>query len=131
MALQSLGYEIAAVMPAVRAEGLDVSLITIQQADGTLDAAGAPSGNYVNVAGLVLLKCQAAPPSMARIQATEVKALAEITALQLKHVLMDGCYPQIQANMRAVLNGVAHDIMGAESDSQAQMTRLTLRLVQV
>lgn len=129
--LQSLQYEIAAVMQAVRAEGLDVSLITIQQADGGYDAAGAPDGGYTDIPGLVLLKCQAAPPSNSSIRATEAKTLAEIMALQLKHVLLDSYYPQIAANMRAVLNGVAHDILGAESDSQSQMTRLMLQLVQV
>lgn len=131
MALQTLQADIQAVMQSVRGEGLDVGVITIQQADGNYDAAGAPSGVYINVPGLVGLRCQAAPPSNARIQATEVKALAEIASLQIKHVLLDGYYPQIAANMRGVLNGTPHDILGAEADSQAQMTRLMLRLVQV
>lgn len=122
---------VARVMPAAIATGLAVSTITIQKPSGNYDPAGAPDGTFVDVAGLVGLKCMAAPPSLAKIQATEMKALAEIASMELKHVWLEAYYPQIESDWRAVLDAVVYDILGSEWDSQSQMTRMTLRLVQV
>lgn len=134
---QGLQYEIMRVMPEAAKMGRFESLCTIQAPDGSLGASGFPSGAYVNVAGLVGIACQDAPPSLARIQATEAKSLAEILALNMRHVLLDGYYPTISKNTewRAVITAAdgstvtVYDIMGAESDSQAQLTRLEVRLV--
>lgn len=124
-------------MPEAATMGRFESLCTIQAPDGLFGPSGAPSGNYANVAGLIAIACQDEAPSMARIQATEVKALAEIMALNLRHVLLDGYYPTIAQNTqwRATItaaDGVTvttYDILGAESDSQGQMTRMQVRLV--
>lgn len=113
------------------------SLCTIQAPDGSYGPSGGPSNAYANVSGLVAIACQDAPPSMARIQATEVKSLAEIMSLNMRHVLLAGYYPTIgqNTNWRAVVTEadgttiLTYDIMGAESDSQGQFTRMELRIV--
>lgn len=126
-----MAYSIAAVMPAALATGLFVSLCTIQQPDGALIDAGQPSGNFVNVAGLVNLKCMDAPASDIRVQATEHKSVENIQNFSPMHVLLQGYYPQIETGVgkgwRALIDGVALDILGVESDSQRQMTRMEVR----
>ena len=113
-------------MDVVRASGLLSSLCTCQAPSGVFDDSGAPDGNYVDVSGLVNIPCTAPPPSDARIQATEVRALAEITAAELHHVLLDNYYPAIDLGWRGgwrlmlgdndgagnLINGFAYDIMG-------------------
>ncbi len=122
-------------MPIVRASGLLVSLCTIQTPSGNLDAGGAPDGLYVDVPGLQGIACTAPPSGLSSsITATEIKALDQILSLNPSHVLLDGWYPQIKpttapgSGMRAVIDGVPMDILGAESDSQHQMTRMEVRL---
>lgn len=126
-----MAYSVAAVMPAALATGLFVSLCTIERPDGILIDAGQPSGNYVNVAGLVNLKCMDAPASDIRVQASEVKTLESIQDFSPQHVLLQGYYPQIEVGVgqgwRAVIDGVTLDILGVESDSQRQMTRMEVR----
>lgn len=128
---QAIQLAIQQVMPLARATGLFVSLCTLQQPDGILTGAGQPSGNYVNVPGLVNIACMDAPLSEARIQASEIKGLDEIEAFAPRHILLSGYYPQIAAGVAAgwqvVVDGTALDLMGAESDSQAQMTRIVAR----
>jgi hypothetical protein len=131
-------------MPQARASGLFVSLCSIQAPDGTLTASGAPSGNYVAVAGLQGIPCTAPPPSEARIQATQLKDLEDIISVQLKHVLLDGYYPTLEAGIRVgwqaiigdnvggvMVNGVVFDILGAESDSQGTQSRMEVKLATV
>lgn len=125
---QGLDYDIASVVPAAVNTGRFVSLCTIQQPSGTFGASGAPDGTFTNVAGMVNIACMSAPVSNLRIIATEEKTLAEILATKPRHVLLAGYYPTIQTNYRAVVDGTAYDILGVESDSQAQMTRLMVRL---
>lgn len=132
---QGTGYDIAAVMPEAIASGLFTSLCTVQQPDNAFGPSGAPSGAYVAVAGMVGIICIDDPTSVARIQSTEMKDLAEVMSLNLRHVLLGGYFPLIVSSMRAVITqadgvtAVIYDILGAEADSQAQMTRLEVRLV--
>jgi hypothetical protein len=140
---QGLSYEIEQVMPQAIATGLFVSLCTIQNPDGTLDASGAPTGNFVPIPGLVAIPCTAPPTSDARIQATEAKSLDEILSFQLHHVLLNGYYeplfpPVPRTALQALIapasdptNTEAFEVMGFESDSQYQMTRIELRLAQI
>lgn len=130
-----LHLDISAVMLAVRATGLLVSLFTAQQPSGVLGATGAPDGVYSDVLGLVNIPCTAPPNAEARIQATEVKALSEIAAAEMHHVLLDSWYPTLdegwRGGWRCKVDGVTYDIMGVEGDSQSQMTRVSVRLVTV
>jgi hypothetical protein len=122
-------------MPEVIATGLLVSLFTAQMPSGNLGPSGAPDGLYIDVAGLVNIRCTAPPPSDARIQATEIKQLADISAAEMHHVLLDAWYPALdngwRDGWRCVVDSVAYDIMGVESDSQMRMTRVMIKLVTV
>jgi hypothetical protein len=129
---------IAGVMPATVATGLFVSLFTAQAPSGAFGPTGAPDGLYADVAGLVNIPCTAPPPSANRVQATTVRDLAEITASELHHVLLAGYFPALDLGWRgegtpkgewqAIVDGWAYTIMGVESDSQSQMTRVQVKL---
>lgn len=128
---QGLSQELANVMVEARSTGLFTSLCTIQQPDGLLGVSGAPSGTFTTVPGMDSIPCMAAPPSSARIQATEIKGLEDIMSLGLRHVLLDGYFPGILSQWRAVLNNINFDILGSEADSQTQMTRIQMRLASI
>lgn len=123
------------VMPQAIATGLLSSLCTIQQPAGTYTPGGSPTGDYTNVSGLVNIQCMDSVPSVLSIQATETKALNDIMSAGYRHVFLNGYYPAIIANVkngwRAVVDGIAYDLLGAEPDSQETQTRLHLQLVSV
>ncbi len=131
--LQSLQYDIQAVMLEALATGLFVSVCDINMPDGLLTADGSPSNNFIAVNGMTGIPCMSAPTSNLRIVATEHKTQAEIESVNTGHVLLSGWYPilQTQTNWQAVIDGVKYDILGAESDSQMQMTRLEVQIAQV
>lgn len=136
---QGLAYEIEGVMPQAVDTGLFVSLCSFNQPSGALGPSGAPvtgAGAWVPVANLQNIPCKRQPVSNLRIQATEVRQLEEILSLQVQHVLLNGYYPDVTGlgsddNWQAVIDGVAYTLMGAESDSQSQMTRCEVRLAQI
>lgn len=134
---QGLSYEVAQVMPQATLTGLFSSLCTIQKPDGLYVGAGQPSGTYVNVTGLVNIPCMDSVPSIARVQATEVRELQEIMSKGFRHVLLDNYYPeatadgQIPTSWRAVVDSVNYNILGVEHDSQNTQTRLELQLVTI
>jgi hypothetical protein len=124
--------------------GLYNSLCTIQQPDGLLTTDGAPSGNYVDVAGLVDIPCMDAVLSDGSIQATEARELEEIMSKSYRHVSLNGFYPKLitgavfaggpggQAlGWQAIVDGVTFNLLGAEGDSQGTQTRLKLQLVTI
>jgi len=146
MAYQGLAYELAEVMPEAQRTGLFVTtLCSVQIPSGTVGPSGAPDGLFVDLTGVTGIQCMSAPPSTARIQATDVKSLEEIMSIGLRHVLLSGYFPQIvaavQAGARAVLttfdadgatvDTTAFDILGAEADSQTQMTRMELKFASI
>ena len=119
------------VMKTAVMSGLFVSLCTIQQPDGALIDAGQPSGNFVDVPGLVNIRCTAPPEANVRITASEVKSQENIQSFSELHILLDNWYPALENGVamgwRAVIDGVPYDVMGAESDSQGVMTRMVVR----
>jgi len=138
---QTMLPEILAVMPAATDPelGLFDSLCTIEVPSGNLGPSGAPDGLFVAYAGLTAIPCMQSVPSTARVQATEVKDLEEIMAKGLRHVLMNGFYPQLQVlkqdgQVRALLTDSAgnvneFEILGVEPDSQSTQTRFECQLV--
>lgn len=130
---QTLSYDVAAVIPEALASGLFGSLCTIQMPSGTLTDDGSPDGSYTDVAGCIDIPCIAAPTSDIRISATERKTDSEIESSNGSHCLLAGWYPILETatQWQAVIDGVTHDITGAESDSQKQMTRLAVQVVTV
>ena len=136
-----ISLAIQGVMPAAVATGLFVSLFTAQQPVPVIGGTGALEFDYVNVSDptLINIPCTAPPPSTSDIQATEVRALEEITASEMHHVLLNGYYPQLDAGWRgeqpnangawiALIDGFNYEISGVESDSQSQMTRVRVKL---
>lgn len=144
---QGITADVAAVMTEANASGLYVSLIQFQEPDGTFGASGAPSGNFVNVPGLVDLfsglseiGCMDAPLSPGTISALEAKSLAEIEGEGIRHVSLNGYYPAVIANWgapnlnmnwRATVDDITYEVFGVETDSQTTQTRVKLRLVTV
>ena len=135
--LQNIAYAVAKVMPAAVATGLSRSVCSISAPSGNF-VNGVADGVYLPVAGLQNVPCMDAPPSTARIQATEVKALAEIQSAALRHVLLNRYYVELDLPLdwgavgwRATIDGTLVDIMGAESDSQHTQTRISVRVVSV
>jgi hypothetical protein len=132
---QGLAYEVASVMPVAVATGLFISLCTLSAPDGNFGPSGAPSNTYAPVSGLVNIPCMDSVPSIARVQATEVKELEDIMSKGYRHILLDGYYPeaspdgQIPTNWLATIDGVVYDLLGVEHDSQNTQTRLELELV--
>lgn len=126
-----LAYSLAAVVPAVLATGLCVSLCSIQLPDGGLMQAGQPSGLYLPVPGLTNIPVMSAPSSEARIQATEVKTTEDTQSFAPKHVWLAGYFPQIEdmavRGAQAVIDGIAYDLLAGETDSQNQTTRISIR----
>jgi hypothetical protein len=122
-------------MPAATIAGMFPSLATLQQ----LTHVQGPTGNYTNVwadvAGVVSIPCKDAPASIARIQATEMKDVAEIMAKGLRHVLLNQCFldaPNWAAQTsRMVVDGFTYEVLGAENDSDTIQTRVDLQLVQL
>ncbi len=120
-------------------QGLFPSLCTVQSPDQGRGPTGNLVGTFTNVPGLVDLPCQDAPPSIARVQATEVKAVADIMSHGLRHVLLNQCFVDAPADAtgqgwsskgyRCVIDGVTYDLLGCENDSQLSQTRLDLQLV--
>ena len=133
---------IQGVMPAAIATGLFVSSFTAQEPVPTIGPTGAVEFDYTDVAGLINIPCMAPPESTGSITATEVRALEEITASELHHVLLNGYYPTLDAGWRgensdgkgawiALIDGFQYEIAGVESDSQSQMTRVRVKLATV
>ena len=77
------------------------------------------------------IPCTAPPTSNIRITADEKKAIDRIETFSSLHVLLNGYYPGIEygtgKGWRAMVDGYPFDILGAEHDSQRQMTRLAVR----
>lgn len=139
---QSISVAIDMVMPAALQSGLFVSLFTAMEPVPTIGPTGAVEFNYTPVAGLANIACMSAPPSSARIQSTEVRALEDITAAELHHVLLNGWFPTLDAGWRgensdgkgawiAQIDGYNYEISGVESDSQSIMTRVTVKLATI
>jgi hypothetical protein len=124
---------------------------TFQYPNEGLDAAGAPIDGYAPVTTLENLLCMSASPSSARIQATEVRALQEITASELHHVWFPGYYRLMDEGWRGenpdfpgqwtvligddnngvIANGFQYQILGVEFDSQSGQTRVQVKLATV
>ena len=130
--LQSLQFDVAAVMPLAVATGLFVSLCTLQAPTGGKTPDGLPDNTFANVAGLINIPCMAAVLAPGSIEATEVKELEDILAKSFRHITLNGYYPQVidgaALGWRVTVDGVVMDLLGAEQDSQNTQTRLKCQL---
>lgn len=135
---QSLNYDLTATVAAVRAANLYSSCVTVRQATNIPDVVGQvdlTSAGFADIAGAVAVPCMRAPISPARIYADETKFQNSVESLNVFHLLLDGYYAQVPeaeaslATLQAVVDGVTHEVLGVESDSQKTMTRLKIRQV--
>lgn len=130
-----LNYSLANIMPQANLAGMFPSLATLQTLDQTQGPTGNPVGTWSNVDGVVNIPCKDAPASIARIQATEMKDVAEIMSKGLRHVTLSQCFvnaPNWAAMAaRLVVDGFTYEVLGAENDSNTIQTRVDLQLVQL
>jgi hypothetical protein len=135
LSYNAIQQAIAAVMPIARATGLFVSRVTFQAPDGTLGAAGEPSGDYADVIGLIDIPCMNAPqpPSEIKLGSMEYRTPADVMAQADRHVLLSDYFPEVETNWRygarAVIDGIQYNVAGAESDSQQTQTRVALNVI--
>jgi SPP1 family predicted phage head-tail adaptor len=101
---------------------------TIQQATTAQDAYGQPIPTWANVAALTNLPCTIAPISGSPERAERNRPDSTIEAAT-HHISIGGYFPAIVNKQRAVIAGVAYDILGAEMDSHSITTRLRVVLV--
>lgn len=113
---------------AMMAPTFYVSSCTIQQATETPDALGQPIATWANVAALTNLPCAVAPFGGSTEASQRNRPDSTIDAAT-HAIAIAGYYPAIASKMRAIVAGVAYDIVGAEIDSHAAMTRLRVVLV--
>ena len=136
---QGIGIDLAQTVAEVNYSGYLSGTCTIQVPTGAQNADGSPANTWVAVSELTGLYCQIAVPSATAVQATEVKDLEEIMARSIRHVLLAGFYPQLkqlkQAGQVQALLSLTGDstytfeVLGAEDDSQGQMTRFECQWV--
>lgn len=133
--LQTVAYSLSQIMLQAQLPGIFPSLCTVQSPDTAQGPTGNPAGTFSNVSGLVDIPCMDAPPSMARIQATEVKVVEDIMSKGLRHVMLNQSFDDAPnwsgRGYRVVVDGIVYDLLGAENDSQEVMTRLDLQLASV
>ena len=100
------------------------STCTIREAAWVLDSVGEEEPTWADL--YVAIPCTIAPEK-GRGDG-EVKQADGTFTFATHHVTLAGCYPLITTKMKAVVNGTALDILLAETDSQAETTRLACRL---
>lgn len=98
-------------------------LCTIQQATETQDVANQPIENWSNLAGHVNLSC-----AISRPRGGERKTTHQIYSVATHTIALDGYYPAITEKMRAVVNGVAYDILLPERDPLSAITQLVCQV---
>lgn len=138
---QGLQYDFDAILPAVREAGEFISVCTVQVCTNTPDATTGQidltDTGFASIPGVVNIACKRAPQSYSRILATQIVNTQISEGVNFFHVLLDGYFPQIpealasNGQMRAVIDGVVHQLLGVESDSQKIMTRILCKQVGV
>lgn len=140
---QGIAIDLGAPALEVQNRGLFVSTANIQQATNTPDALGQvdyTATGFQTIPGCGAIPCMRAPMSMARIVSGQTDTQTLMEAFNLFHVLLNGYFPQIpmpvqgRAELRAVVDGVAHQIMAVEQPSEqspVKQTRLSMRQVAI
>jgi hypothetical protein len=140
---QSLGEVLAQPVKEVAQDLLFDSLITVQQARNLTDALGQvdyTNTGFANIAGVVDVPCMRSPASQARIIGGQTDTPTQMESFNLYHVLLQGYFPQIpepvqgRGELRAIIDGVQHEVLAVEKSSQlatANQTRLQVRQVAV
>ena len=135
---QGIAREINAVMPEFINAGAFPSVANIQQSQLSIDALGQvdlTNTGFQTITGCGAVPCWRAPVSTARIVSTQADNPVISEAMNLFHVLLDGYFPQIpqaiqgRTELRAIVDGVLHQVLATEHDGHKTMTRLQCRQV--
>lgn len=136
---QSLQFDLSAPIAAVTAAGLFSSLCTVKQATNVPNAetgqVDLTDAGFTNI--ITDVPCMRAPFNPVRIMADSKATPTMSEEFNPFHLLLNGYYPQVPealnspAQLLVIIDGVQHDILGVESDSQKQMTRLHVTQVSV
>lgn len=122
---QGIQYDLNAVASETAKAGQFPNLCTLQAISGSLDSLGAEVMTFSNVTGLVNIPCHNAPPARSSVAGShELRMKDRLSEKQERHVLLKGYFPTITKKMRAVIDGVAWNITGVESDAFDTLTRL-------
>lgn len=101
------------------------SLCTIQVATETDSSTGEPISSWADVPELVDIPCR-----IAAQQTREQRNSDQVYSLATHHVALNGYYPEIESEDRAVVDGVIYTIEGpAQHDGNQQMTRIFVRKI--
>lgn len=98
---------------------------TIQARADDRDGAGQPDGAWSDVLGLANLPCADAPSG----PTTEERRRGLTIVSTTRTVLLAGHFPEITTTHRAVIDGVAYNILTAEPASTRALTRLVIERV--
>ena len=138
---QAIGQILGSPMVYANEMQLFDSLCTVQEATNIPDSTGQidlTDTGYASIAGVVNVPCMRSPLSDSRIIATEVNRIEMSESTNLFHVLLDGYFPQVPealastGTLRAIIDGVVHQVLGVESSSQlAQALQTRLKVQQV
>ena len=141
---QGLAIEISQVMPAAYAIGLFVSQASFVQPVQIQGATGNSIGGYTPIAGMQNIPAMNAPEAtgLSGGSSNQKRAVDHIEADRQRHMLLKGYYPQLDtgfatgagAGMQVQVldpNGqtTLYDFLGGEGDSQAQMSRIRMKIV--
>lgn len=130
---QDISIDYTQVLDQVREAGLFSSVCAIHSVVQTQGNFGSPTrATGAAVDGLDEIPCMVATDiRRSRItQSIELKLADRTGDKDTLHCLLDGHYPQITKEQRAVITGSnagTYDIRAVESDSQGVMTRLGLQ----
>jgi hypothetical protein len=122
------------------------SLCTVQSDEGVEDAHGMKAPDWQDAAGLIEIPCAVAPTkgrevnrsdqeipcAVAPTKGREVKRSDQTYVVADFTVLLRGDYPAVGEAMRAVVTGPnagVYDILLAQEDSHAGLTRLLVNVV--
>lgn len=108
-------------------EGFFPVRLTIQSRSTDLDSAGQPVENWSNVAGLVDLPLVTSPQSLGG--SFEARREGYTAGRDELFANLTGYFPQILVAQRALIGGVAHDILGVDHSASLNLTRLRLERV--
>lgn len=100
------------------------SRCTIEGSTATRDAYGEPVEAWAGVAVLTAIPCAKAP-----LSAIERQGAGYTATDRVWNVLLQGAYPAITTNQRAVIDGEPFDIDAEETNQTGTVTRLRVRSV--
>ncbi len=110
------------VSPLSSITGDFVKLCTIQTATITQDASGEPTESWTNLSGHISLSCSIGRGD-GRVKGEQVRDNMTLTFTPLKVTLFDS-YPAITSRHRALIEGIAYNILDVYRDSLGYSTVL-------